>query len=203
MGTGKTRLAIAIDLVRREKGSKTLVICPTAAVRNVWVAKLEELTDLAVGVIDPVNRAKSFFDFVANDKDVLIIHWAALRLIPELKQISWHHIIADEAHRICNRKTQTSVFLKQIKAKYKTALTGTPTDGRPDKLWSILNWLYPKQYTSFWKFNKEYSVMDIVYPGGYRVFIKPKNIDKLRDDQGRRTRKGKRQTHLVVRHRDS
>jgi SNF2 family DNA or RNA helicase len=88
-----------------------------------------------------------------------ICHYEALRLkdvAPALQSVIWFHIIADEVHRIKNRKAQQTRGMKALRTRYKSGFSGTPADNRPDDLWSILNWLYPKKYTSYWRHVKTY-----------------------------------------------
>lgn len=106
---------------------------------------------------------------------IFIVHYDVLRLMPELAGILWLHVIADECHRMQNRKAQQTKALKKIKAVYKTGLSGTPVTNKTDKIWSVLNWLYPKQYRAYWKFYNEFVEFEIMYPEGYHKIIGPKN----------------------------
>lgn len=82
-----------------------------------------------------------------------ICHWDAVRLVPELRiGIEWAHLILDEVHLIKNRDAVRTKEIKRVKSVYKTGLSGTPADDKPQDLWSVLNWLYPRQFTSFWRF---------------------------------------------------
>lgn len=65
--------------------------------------------------------------------------------------MQWFHIIADEIHRAKNRKAIQTRALKSLKTQFKSGLSGTPADNAPQDLWSVLNWLYPKKYTSYWR----------------------------------------------------
>jgi hypothetical protein len=64
--------------------------------------------------------------------------------------------ITGNCHRVKNRKAQQTRGLKALKPVYKTGLSGTPADNAPDDLWSILNWLYPKKYSAYWRHVHEY-----------------------------------------------
>lgn len=102
--------------------------------------------------------------------------------MPELAAHSWAHVIADECHRAKDRKSQQTRALKGIQhVIYKTGMSGTPVVNRPDELWSILNWLYPKQYRSYWKFFGRYVETEEVYLRNRTIKkIKgPKNEDLL------------------------
>lgn len=182
MGLGKTVEGIALDLARRSKegrmGAKTLVIAPLS-VLDVWASHYAKMAPrLKVEVIDPKNRDA----FLKAKAHIYIIHWNALRFMPELNKHEWFHVIADEAHRAKNRKAQQTQALKRIHARYRTALSGTPADDKPHDLWSILNWLYPKKFTSYWKFYNNYVDWDTHPKGGYRIVKGVKDVMKLHDE---------------------
>jgi SNF2 family DNA or RNA helicase len=185
MGTGKTYEAIELDRIRREQTPhykpKTLVVCPLS-VTGSWEDHFTELTDLRVRRIDPKNRMAFLKDM--DDADVFLLHWEAVRLMPSLQDTMWTHIIADECHKAKNRKAQQTKALKKLKSQYRTAMSGTPMVNRPDELWSILNWLYPQFFTSYWAFFKKYvTTVEIELPDGRKVHkvTGPKNEERLQD----------------------
>lgn len=188
MGTGKTYEAIARDLrlrvedVQWRPAKRTLVVVsPLVVTMNVWPRHLEELTDLPVYVIDPKNRDRAFKQFLNDERGgYFVMHYEALRLlVPQMKDMYWFHVIADECHRIKNRKAQQTQAFKRIKTKYKTAMSGTPAINRPDELWSVLNWLYPQDFASYWRFYRDYVDYEIVYPQQFHKVIGPKNVEHL------------------------
>lgn len=161
MGSGKTVEGMALDLINREPGDKTLVVAPLSTLKTTWEKHFKEHTNLKTRVVNPKKRGWLFRD---DKVDVYITHWESLRLFikepsiqnPSILKINWKHIIADEVHRARNRGTQQTKALKRIPAVYKTGLTGTPIVSKPDNLWSILNWLYPEEYSSYWRFFHTY-----------------------------------------------
>lgn len=169
MGTGKTVEAILLDHHRREGAywpARTLVVSPKA-VTDSWRRHYAQWAPTRrVIVMDPKNRAPFMKAVKDGTHDVYIMHWDALRLEEDLTKVNWVHIIADEAHRMKNRKAQQTVALKRLKAKYKSALTGTPADNMPSDLWSILNWLYPSQYRSFNTFYDYHIIARLHNAGG-------------------------------------
>lgn len=194
MGTGKTPTAVELDKVRREvhktvtalqANNKTLVVCPLSVV-DVWVQHFKDWNPaLRVRAINPKKRELLLADL---DFDVAVVHWDALRLMPELaagpvnhKVLGWFHIIADEAHRAKNRNAKQTKSLKKIRAVYKTALTGTPMINAPHELWSILNWLYPKDYKAYWKFYNKHVDYVVIPPQGYHKIIGPRNEKELQE----------------------
>lgn len=208
MGTGKTHEAISLMHDWRtqvfEDTGKVLPILIVAPLDTFpsWQEKIaDQLKEYEVYTVDPKKRAL-FIDALLGDMaDVYIIHWAALRLIiPEFikNHIVFSVVVADEVHAIANQKAQVSKALKQIKTYTKLGLSGTASGDKPWGLWSVLNWLDAKTWSSYWRFVKFYVETDkqkklqrdsdgnIVYDENgspqydyYQVFIGPKNIEGL------------------------
>lgn len=178
MGTGKTHEAIALDEAwyRRVRGTvrpRTLVVAPLNT-HSSWLEKYQlQSPDSDVMVIDRKNRDR-FADAVRNRKgDVFVCHYEALHLIPELCRYQYQTVILDEAHRIANRKAAQTRAAYRIgsQAKHRLALSGTASGDKPHNLWSILHWLWPTYYRSYWKFFKHY-VETYTDPGnGYQRVI--------------------------------
>jgi SNF2 family DNA or RNA helicase len=181
MGTGKTVEALWRDELIRDLGgngcSRTLVVTPMSVIPT-WEDHCE-MFDLLAKSIDPKDRARSWDQFINNPYEVFIVHWEALRLMPELLTVRWMHVIADECHRMQNRKAQMTQAIKKIPTSYRTAMSGTPTTGHPEKFWSSLNWIDKKQFGSFWKFYAEHVEYDVKLPQGYHVIKGPKNVPAL------------------------
>jgi SNF2 family DNA or RNA helicase len=182
MGTGKTYEAVALDILARDGKGWTLVVAPLST-HGSWEEHFRSLTPLTPVVIDPKHRTK----LLKTPGDVYIVHWDALRLMPELKDIEWLHIIVDECHRAKNRKAAWTKALFKLRGEFQTALSGTPVVNRPDDYWAILHWLFPKDYSSYWKFVDRYLDYTIEYVedrGGnkrqYRKINGPKNEAELR-----------------------
>jgi SNF2 family DNA or RNA helicase len=192
MGTGKTYVGVALDqLNRKDPGDrwtgggvkKTLILCPKSVI-DVWDKHCMKLTDEDVYVIDAKKRDIFLRDALDPKKSgYFICHWDALRLITArqkiksgpskgkfkkgLRDVQWFHVIADEVHRAKNRKAQVTRALKSIRTTYKTGMSGTPADNKPQDLWSVLNWLFPGYYTAFWKFVKHYCIVELNEENGY------------------------------------
>lgn len=191
MGLGKTIQAIVLDIERRrvtpqapgERRRMTLIVSP-ASVISVWSEHFARYTKARVITIDPKKR--HLFEAAIRRKthDVYICHWESLRLMKSPQTVEWFHVIADEAHRAKNRKAQQTQALKKIPAKHKTALTGTPADNKPQDLWSILNWLYPREWSSYWRFFRHYVVFREKFtPRGavYREICGVANVEELHE----------------------
>ena len=191
MGTGKTLEAIAIDKAwyaeahkaEPKKHHKTLIVAPLNTFSS-WLDKLEQqVPDVDVMVIDRKNR-QPFIDAIRfNRADIFLMHYDALRLIvKDLQHVTFNTIIADEVHRISNRKATVTMSLKKLKTVHKLGLSGTASGDKPENLWSILNWLWPSFYKSYWKFRAHYCVEEMVTRGAsqYRQITGVKNAAALR-----------------------
>jgi SNF2 family DNA or RNA helicase len=168
---------VALAELSEAQPDRVLIICPNS-VKSVWVDTLDAFGyDGTLLVVNGSTKAQ----VERFHNGVLIINWEAIRLIPRLQAIEWDYIIADEAHNAKNRKAKRTRALKRFKAKHKRALTGTPLVNRPDELWSLLNWLYPKDFRSYWRFFEDFVDYKVIYPYGYKEVRGVKNVEKLRE----------------------
>jgi SNF2 family DNA or RNA helicase len=116
---------------------------------------------------------------------------------PELFDIEWDSIIADEAHdyllkvrdpRAANQP-QWAVGMRRLAIRHgcvKLAMTGTPLRGREEKIFGILHWLDPVRFSSYWAFIETYfKVEEKEYqqPGAPRgVTASQKTVGTLRPE---------------------
>ena len=119
-GLGKTFQAGELDRLVRTVDARvadgqwlpTLVLAPKAMLYTwgAWYAKyLPNTKTIVVDARSKKHREKFETALKERTHDVYIIHYEGLKLtLPLIEPISWLHVIADEAHRIGNRKSQTS-----------------------------------------------------------------------------------------------
>ena len=170
MGTGKTHIAIATDQAWYDRAKfkfPTLIVAPLLTFDS-WQEKYDmQDPDATLKTINRKDRDAFIKAIKANHADVYLCHWDALRLIvDELKNVTFNTVIADEVHRASNRKAKATKALKQIKTYHKLGLSGTASGDKLDGLWSILNWLYPKDFKSYWTFRKRYCLEERTFAGG-------------------------------------
>lgn len=185
MGLGKTHEAIALDLLRRQqfpnRKLKTLVVCPLAMISTWTRAWFQWTHDLRILPINNKDRSHFVAELADDNYDVFICHWPVLRIIEDdLVNVMFFHIIADEAHALQNRKAKQTLSLKKIPTGYRSALTGTPAFDKPDDLWSILNWLYPKYWSSYWEYFNEHIIFSNF--NGYKTILGVNNPEKLQQE---------------------
>ena len=146
MGLGKTLEALAwLQLERcdpQSKGKPALIVCPTSLVDN-WVEEAHRFVpDLKSLAMTGSDRHEKWTDLTSVD--MVITSYAILRR--DLDQYLEHDfsvMILDEAQHIKNRSTQNAVCAKQVKARHRLVLTGTPVENSVADLWSIMDFLMP------------------------------------------------------------
>jgi SNF2 family DNA or RNA helicase len=80
----------------------------------------------------------------ASEADVVITSYALLRRdFDQLEAIDWSSVILDEAQFIKNHQSQAYSQIRQLKADYKIALTGTPLENNLMDIWSIASVVAP------------------------------------------------------------
>ncbi len=86
-------------------------------------------------------------------------------------------ILVHNCHGLQNRKSKQTKSAKEFKSVYKTGLSGTPAFDKPDDLWSILNWLYPDHWSSYWRYYNRH----IIYTdyNGYRTIVGVAHANEL------------------------
>jgi SNF2 family DNA or RNA helicase len=174
MGLGKTLSAIEIGkhTIRfPEMPWRGLVVC-SKGLRAQWVneiANQDPTQDIYIVEIGQYINPESSGWFV--------MHYESLVAHPPT-HVVWDFVVCDEAHRIKNRKTLRSKAIKTLTSLRRVALSGTPMDKDPSELWSVLNWLYPGEFTSYWKFKNRYCEQGLNY-AGYPVILGPANLEEL------------------------
>jgi SWI/SNF-related matrix-associated actin-dependent regulator of chromatin subfamily A member 5 len=98
----------------------------------------------------------------------------------KLLRMHWDMVIVDEAHRIKNHDAQWTRNIKKLKAEYKHIMTGTGFVNNPAEIWSLLNFLFPKTYSAYWKF-RTYFCEEEDYSGYKKIVgIKPDKEDEFK-----------------------
>ena len=150
MGLGKTvqLLALILDNKERDKNTKpSIVVSPSSLTLN-WQAEINKFaSSLKVEVIHGCVEERSKQISEINNYDVVITSYDLLkRDIDFYKEeyIDFIYIIADESQYIKNNNTQSSKAIKEINAKTKFALTGTPIENSLSELWSIFDFIMPR-----------------------------------------------------------
>ncbi len=160
MGLGKTLQVIALILSdKKEKGFyPSLVVAPTSLVYN-WEAEIQKFAPDLKTVVISGNREEreKRIAFGIESADILITSYPLLRKdIDKYEGLSFRYCILDEAQYIKNPASQNAKASKQILAKNRFALTGTPMENNLEELWSIFDFILPGYLFSHAKFMEKY-----------------------------------------------
>ncbi|MEZ5173785.1 MAG: DEAD/DEAH box helicase [Bacteroidia bacterium] len=83
---------------------------------------------------------KSFF----NQADVILTTYGVVRNdIKLLREIEFNHVVLDESQLIKNARSVSFQSVRQLKARQRIVLTGTPVENSLTDLWSQLTFLQP------------------------------------------------------------
>ena len=155
MGLGKTYTGAE---KMHNLGSKiNLIICQKSKVQD-WINHCFNNYDDWI-VYDGTKKEclQRFFDYDGNSKQVIVINYDLIFRRPELKQLSNFTLMLDESSLIQNEQAKRSKFILKLQPKNVILLSGTPTGGKYEKLWSqlhLLNWniskkMFYDQYIDF------------------------------------------------------
>jgi superfamily II DNA or RNA helicase len=144
MGLGKTLQTLAhLSLEQRQGGLDlpALIVAPTSLLPN-WAAELRRFCPhLRVQVLHGSQRHKQW---AQHGVDILITSYPLLVRDLEIwrgTQLSW--LVLDEAQVIKNAQTQVSQAVRQMQARHRLCLSGTPVENHLGELWSLLDFLEP------------------------------------------------------------
>jgi len=146
MGLGKTIQALVWLSLRRcrdeARGKPALVVCPTSLVQN-WAEEAARFTpDLRVLLLSGRERHERWED--VPQRDLAVTSYALLRRdLAQYEHLNFSAVILDEAQHIKNRSSQNALAAKQLKARHRFVLTGTPMENSVSDLWSIMDFLMP------------------------------------------------------------
>jgi non-specific serine/threonine protein kinase len=165
MGLGKTLQMLALLLKRKTEAGATkagqkrsqgedaeaqslpnLLVVPASLLAN-WRAEIERFTPaLSFVIVHPSEgqEPQALLESPAGRRaDLVITTYGMLARMEALRQRAWNVAILDEAQAIKNPGTRQARAVKEVKAKARFALTGTPVENRAGDLWSIFDFLNP------------------------------------------------------------
>lgn len=158
MGLGKTIQTLAYLLYKKQHHQLTepaLVVCPTSLVGN-WLQEAQKFTPtLKVLVLHGAARHQHFANVA--DYDLLITTYPLVgRDFTQLNEFSFSDLILDEAQTIKNPLAKMTKSIKQLNARQRLCLTGTPMENHLGELWSLFDFLMPGFLGTYTTFNRFY-----------------------------------------------
>jgi len=145
MGLGKTVQALAHLLAEKQDGRAdrpSLVVAPTSLMAN-WRMEAERFAPrLNVLILHGPDR-KARFGAVSGQDLVLTTYALLPRDRDVLLAQPWHAVIVDEAQNVKNPDTNAARILRQLEARQRFCLTGTPVENHLGELWALMDFINP------------------------------------------------------------
>ncbi len=145
MGLGKTAQTLAHLLTEKRAGRldrPVLVVLPTSLVFN-WRREAERFApELRVLALHGTARKAAFARMAEHD--VCLTTYPLLwRDRAELARHEYHSIVLDEAQTVKNAASQAARVVRELTARHRLCLTGTPLENHLGELWAQFDFLLP------------------------------------------------------------
>lgn len=144
MGLGKTFTGAEKMMQLRTKTN--LVVCQKSKVSDWYNHFKQYYRRCVVWDCTQKDGLQMFFNFIGHDTDTIIVGIINYELAfrrPELKNLKDFTLMLDESSMIKNEQAKRSKFVLKLQPKNVILLSGTPTGGKYEELWSqmhLLGW---------------------------------------------------------------
>ena len=178
MGLGKTY--IGSEKMRELNSQMNLVICQKSKVDD-WIEHFtSNYPNVCVYDLTKPKKLNAFINNLIDDPIVGVINYDLVWRRKELLGLSNFTLMLDESSLITNRTANRSKFILKMDPANVILLSGTPTAGKYEKLWSqlqLLGWNIDEDM--FWKSYVDYEWVD---RNGFwdKKVVGYKNIDHLK-----------------------
>ncbi|MDE1182540.1 DEAD/DEAH box helicase [Paraburkholderia sp.] len=159
MGLGKTVQTLAHILAEKEAGRldrPALIIVPTTLVHN-WRDEAQRFApDLKVLDLNGPQR-KERFEQIGEHELILTTYALLWRDHAALAAHEYHLLILDEAQYVKNATTKAARTIRDLNARHRLCLSGTPLENHLGELWTQFDFLLPgflgsqKDFTKRWR----------------------------------------------------
>ena len=191
MGLGKTIQVLAVLAAARKRGEagSALLVVPASLVDN-WRQEAERFApELRVFVAHtshiPSRELRALESPQLASYDAVITTYGTVMRTEWMRDHEWRAVILDEAQAIKNPAAKQTRAVKELRARWRLALTGTPVENRLGDLWSIFDFLNPGLLGSAAAFGRLCKVMS-KGEGGYaplRRLLEPYILRRLKTDE--------------------
>ena len=194
MGLGKTMQVLALLLVLRKEKARarrtSLLVAPASLLAN-WAAEIERFapslkTLIAHASATPATELRALAADRLAEADLVITSYGSLLRLPALLQFDWDLAVLDEAQAIKNPGARQTRTAKQVRARARIALTGTPVENRLGDLWSIFDFINPGLLGSapqFSRFTKRLAERPHNPYAPLRELVRPYILRRLKTDR--------------------
>jgi superfamily II DNA or RNA helicase len=159
MGLGKTVQVLAHLLAEKQRGHldlPALIVAPTSLVSN-WREEARRFTpDLSVLVLHGPARG-GLHDAIPHHDLVITTYPLLARDRDELLSHEYAVLVLDESQVVKNSKSQAAKIVREIPARRRLAMTGTPLENHLGELWAQFDAVEPgllgsdRHFTRFYR----------------------------------------------------
>lgn len=184
MGLGKTFVGSEKLIGMNLTQGKSILICQKSKIAD-WRSHFADYYRNDISAYD-LSDKKQYADFIENPVgfryQLGIINYELVFRRPDLLKIHFITMMLDESSMITNPTAKRTKFIHKMNADNVILLSGTPTGGKYEKLWSqlrLLGWNINKEL-----FFKQYVVQEWIEDGsGFRIphIVGYKNVDRLKN----------------------
>ena len=146
-----------------EASAPFLVVAPTSVVPN-WVREIKRFAPSlqVVGVEESVRKSKQRLADTVASADVVVTSYTLFRIDEEHyfdlgSQQPFEGLVLDEAQFVKNAKTKAHQAARELPARVKIAVTGTPMENNLMELWSMFSIAAPGLFPSARAFKDIYA----------------------------------------------
>ena len=187
MGLGKTY--VGSEKMVSLKNHVNLIICQKSKIED-WIQHFtENYADNEMQDVYDLTDKKEYKEFIEYCTNIYepavpiagVINYELAWRRPELKNLSDFTLMLDESSLISNEKAKRSKFILSLNPTNVILLSGTPTAGKYEQLWSqckLLGWKINKK--TFWS---SYIITNWIDVGGFmhEIVVGYKNVEHLKN----------------------
>jgi superfamily II DNA or RNA helicase len=192
MGLGKTIQVIALLSMLKTTAAPEvdLLVVPASLLEN-WRSEIERFAPHLRALIAhpstmPAARLKALTSAELEPYDLVITTYGTVHRTPWMQEHAWRCLVLDEAQAIKNPGARQTKAIKELRSRWRLALTGTPVENRLGDLWSLFDFLNPGLLGSARAFGKLCSAMREHGTEGYaplRRLVQPYILRRLKTDR--------------------
>ena len=183
MGLGKTLQAVAFMCFLKDHDalSPSLVIAPSILL-DVWEREISKFSKITSVYQHRGQKRYKDIRMIKSYDVVLTTYETLVRDQLILGQIDWQIVVCDEAQKIKNSTTLSTIAVKALKAKTKLAVTGTPVENNLGELWCIVDFVQPGLLKSYNEFKDRFQkpIEDNIEKSGYRKQTREKLLNTIK-----------------------
>lgn len=189
MGLGKTVQVLAFleNMRKKNKHAKVLLVVPASLIGN-WQKEAEKFAPSMPLMVYHGRGAKQMDEELMDSQAVPFLSITTYGMTVRMEGFQkkdWDCLILDEAQAIKNPVSKQTRRIKEIRAKMKIAMTGTPIENDLTNLWSLFDFLDKGLLGTSAEF-KDYTKKLVRHPEGYaklKNMIAPFMLRRVKTDK--------------------